>query len=197
MPEDRLCIARQKEGTDTVPSRGQVPAQQPTSAASDGRGRYAWSLFERGNNRISRFAFTQFDLAQNSQATRLTAKPPAQVRKPAALPSSHHTRRFRDGTLVVEPAVNGRGLSSRASASRKDYRAQTAFLRLRFRTNILKLTARRGTDRSKFPMRGNPRRLRAVKGCPTSALVRSGHFTEPGRCPLFHQKQTFAHAIGT
>src|SRR5262249_7732631 len=95
MPEDRLCIARQKEGTDTVPSRGQVPAQQPTSAASNGRGRYAWSFFERGNNRISRFAFTQFDLAQNSQATRLTAKPPAQVRKPAALPSSHHTRRFR------------------------------------------------------------------------------------------------------
>src|SRR5262249_34139590 len=40
-------------------------------------------------------------------------------------------------------------------------------------------------------------RLRAVKGCPTSALVRSGHFAEPGRCPLFHQKQTFADAIRT
>jgi hypothetical protein len=34
--------------------------------------------------------------------------------------------------LVLEPAVSGRGLSSRASASRKDYRAHDGFFAASF-----------------------------------------------------------------
>lgn len=64
-------------------------AQQPT-AASNGRGRYSWSFFQRGNGRISRFAFTQFDLAQNSHpkspAAGRSAQSSHRIRPP------HHSR---------------------------------------------------------------------------------------------------------